>query len=92
MNDNLWYKLSRVIVKAGNMPFPVTDTLIELLQNVISEEEADFIIKVYNRKPNMNINEIKSKIDMTPALQTAGRYGIKEMTFVLGFRLFVKLS
>ncbi|MFX0076142.1 MAG: 4Fe-4S binding protein [Candidatus Hermodarchaeota archaeon] len=70
MNDNFWYKLSRVIVKAGNMPFPVTDTLIELLKNILSEEEADFIIKVYNRKPNMNLNEIMSKIDIDSASLT----------------------
>ncbi len=61
MNDKFWYKLSRVIVKAGNMPFPITNTLIELLQNIVSKEQAKFIIKVYNRKPNMNFNEIKNK-------------------------------
>ena len=61
MDDKLWYRLSRVIVKAGKMPFPINDTLIELLQNIITEEQAEFIIKVYNRKPNMNLGEIKKK-------------------------------
>lgn len=61
MNDKFWYELSRVIVKAGNMPFPITGTLIELLRNIVSEEQAEFIIKVYNRKPNMNFDEIKNK-------------------------------
>ncbi|MCK4779805.1 MAG: hypothetical protein KAT57_06445, partial [Candidatus Lokiarchaeota archaeon] len=64
MNDKIWYKLSRVIIKAGKMPFPVTDTLIELLQNVVTVEQAKFIIKVYNRKPNMNLDEIKKKSDL----------------------------
>ncbi|MFX1390914.1 MAG: 4Fe-4S binding protein [Promethearchaeota archaeon] len=64
MTDNLWYKLSRVIVKAGNMPFPITDTLIELLSHVLNKEQAEFIIKVYNRKPNMNLEEIKKKSDL----------------------------
>jgi len=61
MNDKLWYRLSRVIVKAGKMPFPINDTLIELLQNIITERQAEFIIKAYNRKPNMNLGEIKKK-------------------------------
>ena len=46
------------------MLFPVTDTLIELLQNIVTEEQAKFIIKVYNRKPNMNLDEIKKKSDL----------------------------
>ena len=64
MNDKIWYKLSRAIIKAGKMLFPVTDTLFELLQYVVTEEQAKFIIKVYNRKPNMNLDEIKKKSDL----------------------------
>jgi len=51
-------------VKAGNMPFPITDTLIELLQNIVTKEQAKFIIKAYNKKPNMNIDEIKNKSNL----------------------------
>ena len=36
MNDKIWYKLSRAIIKAGKMLFPVTDNLIELLQNIVT--------------------------------------------------------
>jgi len=64
MDEKLWYKVSRVIVKAGPMPFPVSETLIELLQEIITDEQAEFIISVYNRKPNMNLEEIQKKTDM----------------------------
>jgi len=64
MDEKLWYKLSRTIVKAGKMPFPINDTLIELLKTIITEEQAKFIIKVFSRKPNMNSDEIKQKSDV----------------------------
>ncbi|MFO8019916.1 MAG: 4Fe-4S binding protein [Promethearchaeia archaeon] len=59
----LWYKTARAIIKAGQMPFPVSDTLIELLQTLITEEEARFISDVFNRQPNLNINQIKDATD-----------------------------
>ena len=62
--DKLWYKLARTIIKSGTMPFPITDTLYELLQMIITDEEAKFIITVFNRKPNLNLDEIKKKIEM----------------------------
>ena len=64
MDEKLWYKLARTIIKAGSMPFPISDTLSELLQMIITEEEAKFIITVFNRKPNLNLEEIKKKIEM----------------------------
>lgn len=47
------------MIKAGKMPLPVTDTLIELLKVLLTEEQANFILKIYKRKPSLNINEIK---------------------------------
>ncbi|MFW9829743.1 MAG: 4Fe-4S binding protein, partial [Candidatus Thorarchaeota archaeon] len=38
-----------------------TNTLLELLKSIITEEQAKFIIKVFNRKPNMNLDEIREK-------------------------------
>jgi len=61
MSEKLWYKLARTIVKAGPMPFPISDTLLELLNMIITDEQADFIVKVFSRKPNMNSEEIKKK-------------------------------
>ena len=55
----LWYKVARTIVKAGQMPMPISDELIELIQNIITEEQAQFIASVF-KKPSLNINQIKS--------------------------------
>ncbi|MGV9173480.1 MAG: hypothetical protein ACOC35_13085, partial [Promethearchaeia archaeon] len=61
----LWYKTARTIIKAGKMPFPVNDTLIELLQTLINEEEAKFISEIFKRQPNLNINQIKEISEMS---------------------------
>jgi len=59
----MWNKTARTVVKAGNLPFPITDTLMELLKIIITEEQAKFISKVFTRKPNLNMDEIKKRID-----------------------------
>lgn len=60
-----WYRTARNIVRAGNMPFPAQNpTLIKLLQLLITEEEADFINRVFRLKPNLNMDQIKDQIDM----------------------------
>ena len=57
--DKLWYKVARTIVKAGQMPMPISDALIELIQNIITIEQAQFIASVF-KKPSLNIDQIKS--------------------------------
>lgn len=64
MSEQLWYKVARAVAKAGQMPLPINETLIELLQIIMTEEQAQFVIKVYNRKPSLNIDQIKEKIDL----------------------------
>ncbi len=60
-----WYQTARNIVLAGNLPFPAQNpTLIKLLKLLITEKEADFIRVVFRRKPNLNIEEIKERIDL----------------------------
>ena len=64
MSEQLWSKVARTVAKAGQMPMPINETLIELLQGIMTEEQAEFIIKVYSRKPSLNIDQIKEKIDL----------------------------
>ncbi|MBD3214730.1 MAG: 4Fe-4S dicluster domain-containing protein [Candidatus Lokiarchaeota archaeon] len=64
MTEKLWYKVARTIIKAGNLPFPVNQTLIELLKLLINEEQAKFIYKVF-KKPNLNMDQIKMRIDLS---------------------------
>jgi len=62
MTDKFWYKVARTIIKAGVFPVPISDTLIEILQTLLTEEQAKFIL-IY-RKPSMNLDQIKRRIDM----------------------------
>lgn len=39
MSEQNYRKAARVIVKAGVFPFPITDTMIEILKMLISGEE-----------------------------------------------------
>jgi len=63
MSEKLWYKAARTVVKAGHLPFPISETLIELLKQLMTEEQAKFISQVYSRKPNLNLDQIKQRID-----------------------------
>ncbi len=62
MTDKFWFNVARTFIKAGVFPVPISDTLIELLQTLITEEQAKFIL-IY-KKPSMTLEEIKQKIDM----------------------------
>ncbi|MFX1338352.1 MAG: 4Fe-4S binding protein [Promethearchaeota archaeon] len=62
--EQLWYKAARTVAKAGQMPMPINENLIELLQIIMTEPQAQFIIKVFNRKPSLSIDQVKEKIDL----------------------------
>ena len=62
MSEKFWYKVAKTIMKAGKIPLPITDTFIEFLQTVISEEQAKFIL-IY-KKSSLNIDQIKARTDL----------------------------
>ena len=62
MTDKFWYKVARTVIKAGVFPVPISDLLIELLQTLITEEHAKFILIF--KKPSMTFDEIKQKIEI----------------------------
>ncbi|MFX1325162.1 MAG: hypothetical protein ACFE8N_09400, partial [Promethearchaeota archaeon] len=70
MVDKLWYKVARLIVKSGVFPFPVSEALIELLQELITEEQAKFLLKSF-KKPSLTLEQIKenSGMDETSILE-----------------------
>jgi len=65
MSEKFWYKVARTIVKAGGLPFPITDGLIKFLQNVITEEQANFLLIF--KKPSLSMDQIKAKTDLDDA-------------------------
>ena len=69
MSEKLWNSVARNIVKAGIFPVPVTDSLIVLLQELITEEQAKFLLIF--KKSSMTLEQIKQKtdIDETSILQ-----------------------
>ncbi|MFX1492984.1 MAG: 4Fe-4S binding protein [Promethearchaeota archaeon] len=58
MSVDKYRKAARVIVKAGFLPFPVNDTMIELLKILLDEEDLDFIM-AFRRKPSQTLEELK---------------------------------
>ena len=51
-------KAARIIVKSGMLPFPITETLIEIMELLYEEEELDFIINSFKRKPSQTMPEL----------------------------------
>ena len=62
MTEKLWDKVAKAIVKAGVFPIPISESLIELLQELITEEQAQFLL-IYS-KPSMTLEQIKERTDM----------------------------
>lgn len=58
MLDEKYRKAARVIIKAGFLPFPINDTMIELLKILLNENDLDFIM-AFRRKPSQTMQELK---------------------------------
>jgi len=61
MDEKLWYKLARNIIKAGGPPIPINETLIQLIKLLINEDQLIFLL-IFN-KP-LNIEQIKDKTNL----------------------------
>lgn len=64
MSEQKYKKAAQVIVKAGLLPFPINETLLEILKLLIDEEELDFII-AFKRKRSQTIEELKKSSKMS---------------------------
>ena len=53
-------RAASVICKQGMMPFPVNDTTIAIVQNVVGENEEELdLIQAFNSKPSQTLEELK---------------------------------
>lgn len=59
MTLSLWKKVANNIVKAGLIPFPITDTLLEFLKAKLTEDQAKFLLIF--KKPSLNLEQIKQR-------------------------------
>jgi len=63
LDEKIWIKVIRAILKTGGYPFPINDNLMELTQILLTEEEAQFLL-IFRIKNSLNINQIKAKTDL----------------------------
>ncbi|MHA1256100.1 MAG: 4Fe-4S binding protein [Promethearchaeota archaeon] len=65
-SEKIWKKAAQTIVKAGYVPFPINDTLIEMLKILITEEQAIFIHQVF-KKSSLRMDQIKERTELDDA-------------------------
>ena len=59
--DKEYKKVAQVINSAGGTPFPVTDTLIEILKHLVPEEHLGFI-RAFRKKKISNYGTVKGEL------------------------------
>ena len=64
MSEVKYKKVAQVIVKAGLLPFPINETLLEILKLLIEEDELDFIM-AFKRKRSQTMEELKKSSKMS---------------------------
>jgi Pyruvate/2-oxoacid:ferredoxin oxidoreductase delta subunit len=62
MSEKLWYKVARTFIKAGRLPLPVNNTVIEILKTLLTEEQANFVLLF--KDPSYSFEEIKKVTDL----------------------------
>ncbi|MFW9950920.1 MAG: hypothetical protein ACFFKA_12450, partial [Candidatus Thorarchaeota archaeon] len=60
MLEKVWNKVAKLIVRtSGNPLFKANDTLVELLQTLLNEDQVSFLLNF--RKPNLTFQELKER-------------------------------
>ncbi len=57
--DEIWAQAAQVVVSAGLIPIVISKTMIELLQEIMTDEQAEFV-RLFD-KPSLNIDQLKEK-------------------------------
>jgi len=65
MPQELWQKTAQTIVNAGQLPIPISDTMVEIMQTIMTREQAEFV-QVFT-KP-MNMEELQKITQMDEAV------------------------
>ncbi|TFG17891.1 MAG: 4Fe-4S dicluster domain-containing protein, partial [Promethearchaeota archaeon] len=64
MSEERYKKAAQRIIKAGSLPFPINETLISIIKQMISEEELDFI-EAFRRKTSQTLEELRKTSKMS---------------------------
>lgn len=78
MSEQIWKEAANVSVAAGGVPLPVTETVLEILKTILTEEQAKFIRALTGP---MRLEEVQEASDLAPEaakemLETLMRNGI----------------
>ncbi len=64
MSEEKYRKVARTIVKAGNFPFPISNTMIKLLELLIDQEQLNFIM-AFRKKTSQTMEQLKLSSKMS---------------------------
>jgi Pyruvate/2-oxoacid:ferredoxin oxidoreductase delta subunit len=81
MQDQHYHDAAETVIRAGNIPFPVSDTLIDILKTIMTPEQARFVTLFH--KP-LNRDEIKVKSGLADAALDAMLDGLMDNGIVSG--------
>ena len=64
MSEIKYKKAAQVIVKAGQFPFPINDTLIDILKLAVGEEDLDFVM-AFRKTTTQTMEQLKESSKMS---------------------------
>lgn len=81
--EKKYKKAGKYIVSAGMLPFPITDTLVEILKFYLDEEDCDFISKTFRSKKSLSEEKMikKSRLPKEDAIRIAEKLAKKGFIF-----------
>lgn len=62
MSEQLWLNAAQAVIRAGMLPMPLTETILELVKTILTEEQARFI-PVFSGSMNREQIREKSRMD-----------------------------
>ncbi len=65
MSVEEYRKAAQIIVKSGMLPFPITDTLLEIMREIYTDEEINFINVAFKRKVSQTMDELLKSSKMS---------------------------
>lgn len=80
--NNKYRKAANIIIKAGILPFPVTDTVVEILKFYLDEDDLDFI-QNFKIKSSLSLDQLvkKSKLPEKIVIEKANKLAKKRFIF-----------
>jgi ferredoxin len=65
MAEDLWYSVADRFIRAGVLPFPITEQVTEIMQIILTEPQAEFLLQL--EKPSYNFEELKAATGLDDA-------------------------